>query len=101
MSNNFIGPIKPDMNMSYRDYLQKINGVKFKKTDLNLQVMLSEVFDKVFYKTYNSKLCKYCGGDGQIEVEEYFPRGFNNDIGIVGTKFIECDECKGTGKEEE
>ena len=57
-----------------------------------------KVFDKAFYKTFNSKLCKHCGGDGQIEVEEYFPRGFNNDIGIIGTKFIECDECYGTGK---
>tara|TARA_B100000925_G_C21673566_1_gene330918 strand:- start:272 stop:505 length:234 start_codon:yes stop_codon:yes gene_type:complete len=69
-----------------------------KKPDMILQVMLSEVFDKAFYKTFNSKLCKHCGGDGQIEVEEYFPRGFNNDIGIIGTKFIECDECYGTGK---
>ena len=72
-----------------------------KQSNIKDQKMLSKVFDKVFYKTYNSNLCKHCGGDGQIEVEEYFPRGFNNDIGIVGTKFIECDECKGTGKDEE
>jgi len=56
---------------------------------------------KAFYKKVMSELCKHCGGDGKIEVEEYFPRGFNNDIGIIGTKYIECDECKGTGKEEE
>ena len=72
-----------------------------KQLDIKDQKMLSKVFDKVFYKTYNSKLCKHCDGDGQIEVEEYYPRGFNNDVGIIGTKFIECDECKGTGKEEE
>ncbi len=69
-----------------------------KKPDMILQVMLSEVFDKAFYKTFRSNLCKYCDGDGQIEVDEYYQRGFNNDIGIVGTKFIECDECYGTGK---
>ena len=69
-----------------------------KKPDMILQVMLSEVFDKAFYKTFRSNLCKHCDCDGQIEVDEYFPRGFNNDVGIVGTKFIECDECYGTGK---
>jgi len=69
-----------------------------KKPDMILQVMLSEVFDKAFYKTFRSNLCKHCDGDGQIEVDEYYPRGFNNDVGIVGTKFIECDECYGTGK---
>ena len=61
----------------------------------------NKYMNKAFYKKVMSKLCKHCGGDGQIEVEEYFPRGFNNDIGIIGTKYIECDECKGTGKEEE
>ena len=69
-----------------------------KKPDMDLQIMISEVFHKTFYKRLELKLCKHCDGGGQIEVEEYYPRGFNNDIGIVGTKFIECDECRGTGK---
>ena len=72
-----------------------------KKPDMILQVMLSEVFDKAFYKTFRSNLCKHCDGEGWIEVEKYHPRGFNNDVGIIGTTLIHCDECRGSGKEEE
>lgn len=48
-----------------------------------------------------SKLCKHCDGEGWIEVEKYHPRGFDNDVGIIGTTLIHCDECRGSGKEEE
>ena len=69
-----------------------------KQPNIKDQKMLSKVFDKVFYKTYNSKLCKHCGGDGQIEVEEYFPRGFNNDIGIIKQNILSVTSVRAQGR---
>ena len=80
----------------------KLRSLKMqnKKPDMALQIMLSKVFDKTFYKTFSPKLCKHCEGEGEIEVERCYPQSFDNDIGYLGTTQVECDECKGTGQEE-
>ena len=86
-----------------------------------MEIMLSDVFDKVFYKMNpNVKECPECVGEGVIqrdegdidltivpcedcdgvgwvEAEIARPQNFDRDVGYLDTRRVECDECSGTG----
>jgi len=66
---------------------------------LAMEMMLSKIFDDVFYKTKHKALdfCESCDGDGQIEVNVPRPHNFNRDIGVVDVKKVKCSECGGLG----
>ena len=89
-----------------------------------MEIMLSDVFDKVFYKMNpNVKECPECVGEGviqrdegdidltivpcedcdgwgTIEVDAPRPHGFDRDVGYMDVDKIECPECEGTGEKE-
>ena len=86
-----------------------------------IQIMLSDIFEKVFYKrASNVKECPECIGEGVIQrdegdidltivpcedcdgvgwVEAEFvrPQNFDRDVGYLDTKRVDCEECGGTG----
>ena len=63
-----------------------------------IQIMLSDIFDKVFYKMAQSTTkCPDCDGDGEVEIEVLRPQNFDRDVGYIDHKKVECDECSGTG----
>jgi len=64
-----------------------------------IEIMLSDIFDKVFYKMNpNAKACDFCDGDGEVEIEVFMPQNFDRDIGYIDHKKVECPECGGTGE---
>ena len=66
-----------------------------------IQIMLSDIFDKVFYKmASNIQKCPDCDGDGEVEIEVPRPHNVNRDVGVLDAKNVECDECGGTGEVE-
>ena len=63
-----------------------------------IQIMLSDIFDKVFYKMAQSTTkCPDCDGDGCYEAEYPRPQNFDRDVGYLDTKRVECEWCSGTG----
>ena len=65
-----------------------------------MEIMLSDIFDKVFYSKEqepNRKVCEDCDGVGWVEAEYARPQNFNRDVGYLDTRRVECDECSGTG----
>ena len=68
-----------------------------------MEVMLSDIFDKVFYKKSQDpsrKFCDFCDGDGEVEIEVFIPQNFDRDVGYIDHKKVECPECYGTGEME-
>ena len=66
-----------------------------------MEVMLSDIFDKVFYKLRpDYKRCPDCDGEGEVEIEVFMPQNFDRDVGYIDHKKVECDECGGTGEME-
>ena len=66
-----------------------------------MEIMLSDIFDKVFYKINpNTKPCDYCDGEGEVEIEVFMPQNFDRDVGYIDHKKVECPECGGTGEME-
>ena len=68
-----------------------------------IEIMLSDVFDKVFYNKEQEpsrKVCKDCDGWGTIKVDAPQPHNFDRDVGYMNAKMIECPECEGTGEKE-
>ena len=66
-----------------------------------MEIMLSDVFDKVFYNKEQEpsrKVCEDCDGWGAIEVDAPRPHGFDRDVGYMDVDKIECPECEGTGE---
>ena len=64
-----------------------------------MEIMLSDIFDKVFYKLRpDYKRCPDCDGDGEVEIEVFMPQNFDRDVGYIDHKKVECDECGGTGR---
>ena len=64
-----------------------------------MEVMLSDIFDKVFYKLRpDYKRCPDCDGDGEVEIEVFIPQNFDRDVGYIDHKKVECPECGGTGE---
>ena len=64
-----------------------------------IQIMLSDIFEKVFYNREPShKVCEDCDGDGWYEAEYPRPQGFNRDVGYLDTQRVDCEECGGTGE---
>jgi DnaJ-class molecular chaperone len=54
-----------------------------------IQIMLSDIFEKVFYKrASNVKECPECVGEGVIQRDE----------GDIDLAFVTCEECGGTGE---
>lgn len=67
-----------------------------------IEIMLSDIFDKVFYKMNpNAKACDFCDGDGEVEIEVFMPQNFDRDVGYIDHQRVECGECYGTGYVEE
>jgi len=64
-----------------------------------MEIMLSDVFNKVFYED-ESPRCKECDGWGTIKVDAPQPHNFDRDVGYMNAKMIECPECGGTGEKE-
>ena len=63
-----------------------------------IQIMLSDIFDKVFYnKEPSHKVCEDCDGDGWYEAEYPRPQNFDRDVGYIDHQRVECGECYGTG----
>jgi RecJ-like exonuclease len=65
-----------------------------------MEIMLSEIFEEVFYKRQYKdfvKFCPDCDGWGKREVEVARPHNFNRDVGCLDTKQIPCSTCTGTG----
>lgn len=91
-----------------------------------IEIMLSDIFDKVFYNKEQEpsrKVCGECVGEGVIQrdegdidltfvtcedcdgvgwVEAEFsrPQNFDRDVGYLDTRRVECLECGGTGEME-
>ncbi len=66
-----------------------------------IQIMLSDIFDKVFYRlASNVKECPECVGEGVIQREDYRPQNFDRDVGVIDLTFVPCEECGGTGEVE-
>ena len=66
-----------------------------------MEIMLSDIFDKVFYKINpNAKPCDYCDGEGEVEIEVFMPQNFDRDVGYIDHKKVECPECGGSGEME-
>ena len=64
-----------------------------------IQIMLSDIFDKVFYRlASNVKKCPDCDGDGEFEVEIARPHNVGRDVGVIDVKPMECETCGGTGR---
>jgi len=66
-----------------------------------MEVMLSDIFNKVFYSKEqepNRKVCEDCDGVGWVEAEYARPQNFNRDVGYLDTRRVECEECGGTGE---
>ena len=67
-----------------------------------IQIMLSDIFDKVFYKlASNVKKCPDCDGEGIIELEVPRPQNFDRDTGVIDVTQVPCEECGGTGELED
>ena len=70
-----------------------------------MEIMLSDIFDKVFYsKEPEPKftICLECEGTGAAFIEVPRPQNFDRDIGYLDEEVIEggCEECGGTGEVE-
>lgn len=66
-----------------------------------MEVMLNDIFDKVFYKLRpDYKKCPDCDGEGIIELEVPRPHNVNRDVGVIDTTPVPCEECGGTGEME-
>lgn len=56
-----------------------------------IEIMLSDIFDKVFYskdQEPRTKECEECVGEGVIQRDE----------GDIDLAFVTCEECGGTGE---
>jgi len=82
-----------------------------------IEIMLSDIFDKVFYSkeencecglkedgTWSEEVfdrfgctCEDCDGVGWVEAEFVRPQNFDRDVGYLDTKRVDCEECGGTG----
>ena len=65
-----------------------------------MEIMLSDVFDKVFYNKEQeprTTICLDCEGTGAAFIEVARPQNFDRDVGYIDHKKVECDECSGTG----
>ena len=66
-----------------------------------MEVMLSDIFDKVFSKLRpDYKRCPDCDGEGEVEIEVFMPQNFDRDVGYIDHKKVECPECGGSGEME-
>ena len=66
-----------------------------------MEVMLSDIFDKVFYsRERKPDYCWVCDGEGIVDVEVYRPHNFNRDVGVIDVTPVPCEECGGTGRSE-
>jgi hypothetical protein len=69
-----------------------------------IEIMLSDIFDKVFYSKEQeprTKVCEDCDGDGEVEIEVFMPQNFDRDVGYIDHQRVECGECYGTGEMED
>ena len=80
-----------------------------------MEIMLSDIFNKVFYNKEQEprtkvcgecigedespryKECDNCDGDGEVEIEVFMPQNFDRDVGYIDHQRVECGECYGTG----
>jgi DnaJ-class molecular chaperone len=66
-----------------------------------MEIMLSDIFDKVFYSQEpRTKVCVECDGEGIIELEVPRPHNVNRDVGVIDVTPVPCEECGGTGEME-
>ena len=68
-----------------------------------IQIMLSDIFDKVFYNKEQeprTTICLDCEGTGAAFIEVARPQNFDTDIGYLDEEVIEggCEWCGGTGE---
>ena len=66
-----------------------------------IEIMLSDIFDKVFYskdQEPSHKVCEDCDGVGWVEAEYARPQNFNRDVGYLDTRRVDCEWCGGTGE---
>lgn len=89
-----------------------------------MEIMLSDIFNKVFYSKEQEPRtkvceecigegviqrdegdidltivpCEECSGEGIVDVEVYRPHNFNRDVGVIDVKPMECETCGGTGR---
>ena len=68
-----------------------------------MEIMLSDIFEKVFYnkdQEPSRKVCEDCDGVGWVEAEYPRPQNFDRDVGYLDTRRVDCEECGGTGEME-
>ena len=70
-----------------------------------MEIMLSDIFDKVFYNKEQkprTTICLECEGTGAAFIEVARPQNFDRDIGYLEEQVIDggCEECGGTGEVE-
>ena len=68
-----------------------------------MEIMLSDIFDKVFYSKEQeprTTICLDCEGTGAAFIEVARPQNFDRDIGYLDEEVIEggCEWCGGTGR---
>ncbi len=65
-----------------------------------MEIMLSDIFNKVFYKLRpDYKKCPNCD-EGIIELEVPRPHNVNRDVGVIDVTPVPCEECGGLGEVE-
>ena len=64
-----------------------------------MEIMLSDIFDKVFYsREKNPDYCWDCDGEGIVDVEVYRPHNVGRDVGVIDVKPMQCETCGGSGR---
>ena len=68
-----------------------------------MEIMLSDIFDKVFYSKEQeprTTICLDCEGTGAAFIVVARPQNFDRDIGYLDEEVIEggCEWCGGTGE---
>ena len=69
-----------------------------------MEIMLSDIFDKVFYNKEQeprTTICLECEGTGAAFIEVARPQNFDRDIGCKDTRRVDCETCHGNGEIEE
>lgn len=49
----------------------------------------------------DTKDCNECAGTGEVEQDYVERASFSNDYGFISTEWVICQECNGTGEQDD